>query len=57
MSDTTSQPMPMPEGGASQPPPADPMDLLLKDHVHPFVAWVGIFSIFYVAAMPGILFA
>jgi hypothetical protein len=61
MGDTTSQPMPAPQGGAptGEPMPTqpDPMDMLIKDHVHPFVAWTAIMAIFYVAAMPGVLFA
>jgi hypothetical protein len=58
MGDTTSQPMPAPQGGApTGEPQTDPMDMLIKDHVHPFVAWTAIMAIFYVAAMPGVLFA
>lgn len=61
MGDTMSQPMPALTGGASTGEPQmtqpDPMDLLIKDHVHPFVAWTAIMAIFYVAAMPGVLFA
>ena len=55
--DTTQNPMPT-EGTQDPMPPITPPEAkpLLMQHVHPFVAWSAVLSMFYFAMMPVVNF-